>query len=254
MIKSAKRKNWTREQLLVAFNLYCQIPFGKLHSRNPDIIRFGALIDRTPSALAMKLVNIASLDPVITSSGRKGLSSVSSLDREMWEEMSSDWNSFVEKSESAIASLTNNTFDPKPLADNQDYTGKTKLVQKKARIGQRFFRNSVLSSYDWRCCITGLSQPALLNASHIIPWKDCTENRLNPRNGLALSALHDRAFDLGIISIKEDFTIMVSSKYFQSDDVFSRDFLVSFDGKKIYTPEKFSPDKLFLEYHNDNIF
>ena len=60
-----KSNNWTREQLLVAFNLYCQLPFGKLHSRNPDIIRLAEMIGRNPGALAMKLVNIASLDPVI---------------------------------------------------------------------------------------------------------------------------------------------------------------------------------------------
>jgi len=64
---------WTYEQLLVAFTLYSQIPFGKLHARNPDIIHYANLIGRTPSALAMKLVNIASLDPFIIESGRSGL-------------------------------------------------------------------------------------------------------------------------------------------------------------------------------------
>ena len=69
----SKRSGWTRQQLLVAFNLYYQMPFGKLHSRNPEIIKYADLIERTPSALAMKLTNIASLDPEITSTGRKGL-------------------------------------------------------------------------------------------------------------------------------------------------------------------------------------
>ena len=63
---------WTREQLLVAFALYCRLPFGRLHYRNPEIIRFAEAIGRTPSALAMKLTNIASLDPEITSTGRRG--------------------------------------------------------------------------------------------------------------------------------------------------------------------------------------
>lgn len=65
----AERLAWTRQQLLVAFSLYCQTPFGKLHSRNPEIIKYADLINRTPSALAMKLTNIASLDPAITSTG-----------------------------------------------------------------------------------------------------------------------------------------------------------------------------------------
>lgn len=77
------RKNWTRQQLLVAFSLYCQMPFGKMHSRNPDIIKYAEYIGRTPSALAMKLTNIASLDPAITSTGRKGLKGASEADRKM---------------------------------------------------------------------------------------------------------------------------------------------------------------------------
>ncbi len=60
-----KSTYWSREQLLIAFNLYCQMPFGKMHSKNPDIIRFADLIGRTPSALAMKLTNIASLGRVL---------------------------------------------------------------------------------------------------------------------------------------------------------------------------------------------
>ncbi|MEO6353373.1 MAG: hypothetical protein ABIO19_15380 [Burkholderiaceae bacterium] len=100
-----KSNNWTREQLLVAFNLYCQLPFGKLDQRNPDIIRFAAMIGRTPSALAMKLVNIASLDPVITDSGRKGLNGASKLDRAMWDEMQHNWNNFVLESQTMINAL-----------------------------------------------------------------------------------------------------------------------------------------------------
>ena len=101
----ASNKGWTRQELLIAFGLYCQMPFGKLHSRNPDIIKNAELIGRTPSALAMKLTNIASLDPVITSSGRKGLSGASSADRKIWQEMQSDWESFALASESATASI-----------------------------------------------------------------------------------------------------------------------------------------------------
>ena len=70
---SVTRKGWARQQLLVAFSLYCQMPFGKLHSRNPEIIKFAEHIGRTPSALAMKLTNIASLGPATTSTERKGL-------------------------------------------------------------------------------------------------------------------------------------------------------------------------------------
>ena len=74
---------WTTEQLKLAFHLYCQLPFGKLHSRNAEVINLGQLLGRTPSAVAMKLVNFASLDPAITGTGRTGLPGASRLDREV---------------------------------------------------------------------------------------------------------------------------------------------------------------------------
>jgi putative restriction endonuclease len=61
------------------------MPFGKMHYRNPEIIKYAGVIGRTPSALAMKLSNIASLDPAITTTGRKGLIGASATDKAMWE-------------------------------------------------------------------------------------------------------------------------------------------------------------------------
>ena len=66
----SNKGHWTPEQLKLAFAFYCQTSFGKLHSKNPQIIELAKLIGRTPSALAMKLVNFASLDPSITDTGR----------------------------------------------------------------------------------------------------------------------------------------------------------------------------------------
>jgi putative restriction endonuclease len=73
--------NWTRNDRLIAFALYCRTPFGKMHSRNLEIIKLAGLLGRTPSSLAMKLVNFASLDPAITSTGRSGLEGESKGDR-----------------------------------------------------------------------------------------------------------------------------------------------------------------------------
>jgi len=82
---------WTKEQLKLAFYLYCQLPFGKLDMRTPKVISLAKLIGRTPGAVAMKLNNFASLDPAITSTGRKGLEGASNLDREVWAEFHADW-------------------------------------------------------------------------------------------------------------------------------------------------------------------
>ncbi|MBU4289132.1 MAG: HNH endonuclease [Proteobacteria bacterium] len=256
------RSNWNRQQLLVAFYLYCQIPFGKLHSRNPEIIKYASLVGRTSSALAMKLTNIASLDPAITSTGRKGLKGASLADRMMWEEMQNDWENFVAESQQAIKAVAGANEpvmvveDKTNLNENEpvDYTGSNKTIQTKARVGQNFFRKAVLSSYNWRCCITGLAVPRLLVASHIIPWSEDAENRLNPRNGLSLSILHDKAFDIGLITINEDMTVRVSRKELVDDDAFYIATLLSYEDKPISLPEKFFPHADFLAYHRKYIF
>lgn len=193
---------WTREQLLVAFTLYSQIPFRKLHALNPDIIHYAGLIGRTPSALAMKLVNIASLDSFNIESGRRGLTGASKADRELWQEMDLDSDAFEQQFQSAMATLE------KPLTSLQethaaDFSGKERTTIIKARVGQQLFRKRVLDAYENRCCLTGLEEPMLLVASHIRPWNNAVEYRLNPSNGLCLSSLHNKAFDRGLITFNE---------------------------------------------------
>jgi predicted restriction endonuclease len=247
---------WTREQLMVALALYCRIPFGKLHSRNPDIIKYSKLIGRTPDALAMKLTNIASLDPAITTTGRKGLPGASSADRQLWEEVQQDWDNFAIKSEELIAKLNPDEALQQDGSDDdeqEDYSAPDRTTLQKVRVGQRFFRKAVLSAYGYKCCMTGLSIPRLLVASHIVPWRHDIANRRNPMNGLALSMLHDKAFDLGIITIGEDMTIRVSKKIMRRDE-FCQASLNIYDGKPIALPEKFSPRAEFLEHHRGNVF
>ena len=253
------RKAWSRQQLLVAFSLYCQIPFGKMHSRNPEIIKFAKIIQRTPSALAMKLSNIASLDPVITQSGRKGLEGASATDKAMWDEMQQDWQRFALDAQSATASFGSEVEVSSDQLDSSldvpaDYTGKNKASLVTVRVGQQFFRRSVLSAYDNRCCITGLAIPVFLVASHIVPWRIDEKNRLNPRNGLCLSSIHDKAFDIGMITITKEMTVKVSKCYMGSKDSFYEMALMAYDGKPIAVPEKFQPSEEFLSYHRENIY
>lgn len=256
----AIRIGWTHPQLLVAFYLYCQMPFGKMHSRNPEIIKYAELIGRTPSALAMKLTNIASLDPAITSTGRKGLQGASATDKIMWEEMQTNWEQFAIKSRQAISNYGLTFEFDSAICDTSmtdeiiDYTGSNKTVQTTIRIGQDFFRRSVLSAYNFRCCITGLAVPKLLVASHIIPWRIDEANRLNPKNGLCLSMLHDKAFDIGIITITEDMTISVSREYIANADDFFKSALLAYDNRPISLPEKFQPHREFLDYHRQYVF
>ena len=250
------RSAWTREQLLVAFDLYCRLPFGRLHSRNPEIVEVANAIGRTPSALAMKLVNIASLDPAITSTGRRGLNRASSNDRAMWEEMQSDWERFAVECQSAVRTLvdTGNGDAEGDEGDDEFPLGEDRLVRAKMRAGQTFFRAAVLSAYDSRCCVTGLSIPTLLVASHIVPWRVDVQNRANPRNGLLLSALHDKAFDAGLLTISEEMTVQVSGDHMRGADRYFSEAIGRFDGQRISLPEKFAPHPDFLDYHRRHIF
>lgn len=242
---------------MAAFEIYCcRLNFGSFHSRNPEIVRFASAIGRTPSALAMKLSNIASLDPLIVSSGRVGLKSASSADRAMWEEMSQDWDNFSLQLKENLDAIG---LSDEPPADNvidgplePAPTGWDRTVTTTARVGQAFFRAAVLSAYNQTCCITGLSITRLLVASHIVPWSHDPVNRVNPRNGLSLSALHDRAFDSGLLTINDDMTVRVSPSY--PEDLFFSGSVASYHGKPIRLPEKFAPDPDFLAYHRENIF
>ena len=252
----ASNTAWTRQQLLVAFSLYCRLPFGRLHQRNPEIIRFAEAIGRSPSAMAMKLSNIASLDPAITSTGRTGLRQASSSDRQLWREMHDDWGKFALESEQAVRELgtlgeLEGNISPDPSFEQM---GEERTTLTSVRVGQQFFRSTVLSAYGGRCCISGLSIPSLLQAGHIIPWHRDERNRVNPRNGLSLSVLHHAAFDAGIITINEDMTVRVSQTYAKRNDVFFSAAIELYDRQPIHPPEKFAPSKDFLSYHRKHIF
>lgn len=252
---------WTHEQLKLAFHLYCQLPFGKLHSRNPEIVELARLIGRTPSAVAMKLVNFASLDPAITSTGRSGLGNASCLDREIWAEFHADWEGLAIECNGLRAALAESSgalptpvLDMDEAASLEDFTGETRRVVTEQRIKQHFFRRAVLSSYRGRCCMSGLSEPRLLIASHIVPWRKDKANRLNPSNGLCLSAIHDKAFDKGLIALSDDFRVLVSTELLRSKDDFIQRVILPLSGRPIELPERFVPDAGLIARHRAEEF
>src|SRR4051812_7051980 len=95
-------KRWTRAELLGALNLYHKLTFGQLTARQPAIIAVAEKLEREPNSLAMKLSNLASLDPVQKLRGIKGLPGASKLDQEVWNEFHADLNETVPASEEAI--------------------------------------------------------------------------------------------------------------------------------------------------------
>ncbi|HEJ7172717.1 HNH endonuclease [Serratia marcescens] len=250
----AAAKLWTREELLIAFTLYSQIPFGKLHSRNPEIIHYAKLIGRTPSALAMKLVNLASLDPYIIGSGRSGLKGASNADRALWLEMGHDTEAFNQQCQLAMEHLEEETVTPGLNESPKDFSGSERISTVKTRVDQNLFRKNVLEVYEYRCCVTGLEEPALLVASHILPWSHSIEQRLNPSNGLCLSSLHDKAFDRGLITFDDKLELVLSPQLKKLKSSIYVDNFEKYEGKKLRLPLSCHPDRKHLAYHRDNIF
>lgn len=246
---------WTREHTLAAFHLYTLLAFGKLHHRTPEIQQLASWQGRTPSSLAMKLVNFASLDPQIIASGRAGLSGASNQDRELWSALQHNWDMIAEEAASAYTDLAlahGVQADSELLKEVEEEIGEgwTRSAIVQVRVHQARFRRAILASYDSTCCISGLRHEKLVIASHIIPWSQDTKNRLNPQNGLCLSALHDRAYDQGLITVLPDFTVRVSPKLIMDQNDFLMTSLLNLDGMMIKLPERFRPSPEFLSAHS----
>lgn len=265
----ASSVKWTRRDFLIALNLYCKLPFGKLHRRNPLIIEVAGKMGRTPSSLAMKLCNFASVDPVQQERGIRGLSGATRQDRKMWDEFHDDLANLAPESEEILHDLFTTDEDKEldflrrdrvhiePIVRSVIPSGPTEAkALVRVRRGQQFFRQAILNAYGVRCCITGISVPRLLIASHIKPWCDFPKDRLNLRNGLCLSTLHDAAFDSGLITLDEGLCLVLSKRirsYFPQPTL-EQNF-VPFAGKRIRLPEMLAePEPLFLAYHRRKIF
>jgi putative restriction endonuclease len=259
---------WTREHFLIALNLYHKLEFGKLHERNPLIIDVARKMGRTPGSLAMKLCNFASLDPVLQDRGIRGLPGATKLDRAVWAEFRQDYQNLAPTSEELLHNLFTSEDDKEVDFLQRDRirlerprfkqpfgpTEKQQLV--KVRRGQQFFRQTILNAYDIRCAISGINIPTLLVASHIKPWSQFPEERLNPRNGLCLSAIHDAAFDAGLITFDKNWNLKLSSalaSYFPNPSL-EQNFFV-YENKSLRLPIQIAePSQEFLEFHRNSIF
>lgn len=249
------KRNWTREEGILALALYFELPFGQLYSENKKIIELAAFINRTPSSVSMKLCNFARFDPELAQRGVAGLKNGSRLDEMLWNEFYQNTDALLEE-----VDKINGAMDLILLNTDLEIEipkGAEGLALTKIRKGQAFFRNTILSAYSNTCCITGINLPKLLQASHIKSWKDSNPatERNNPTNGLCLNYLHHKAFDSGYITIDENYKIVISK---QLQDNLTKDnyriLFEKYEGKSINLPHRFLPNKSFIEYHNSHVF
>ena len=132
--------------------------------------------------------------------------------------------------------------------------GKDRICSAKVRVNQDFFRELILDEYRTQCCVSGLNVPEVLRASHIVGWAEDEANRLNPANGLCLSATYDAAFDRHLISFDADYRLIFSPVLaeFCGNPAFQSQFK-AFEGQSIAMPRRFRPDPTFLEKHRGKL-
>lgn len=249
------KRNWTEEELILAFNLYCKLPFGQFHHNNRKVIELAEIVGRTPSAVSLKLSNFARLDPIHKKRGVSGMSHGSKLDQIIWGKFNNNWDELAFESELLLARARGQ----KELDIVRDLesmpAGKEKEAMVKVRVNQNFFRSMILANYRNACSVCSIPETRLLIAAHIIPWSVDASLRMNPTNGICMCVLHEKAFDAGLIAVNDDYMLLLSLtiKSLSSSPAIQRGFIV-YDGYKLNSPDKFQPEKKFVKYHRDNVF
>lgn len=245
-------KHWSRNELIVAFNLYLKLPFGKLHSGTKEIKDLAELIGRTSGSVAMRLNNFAHIDPYHQQRGITGLANGVKQVQPIWDEFIHNQEELVFESEKILAEYKHETIEeayPEIVFDLKDLKGEVKIRAVKTRVNQSVFRQMVLKTYVNQCAISGINLPELLVAGHIIPWSENDHERLNPENGICLSNLYDRAYERGLICIDTNYKILLSKRLkAEVSRDFYEQFFGRFENQLIRLPKTYQPRKEFLEY------
>jgi putative restriction endonuclease len=245
---------WTRDELILAFELYCRIPFRQTKANDPRVQELAQLLHRSPAAVARKLGNFGAFDPVLREQNISGLGHGSQLDRQVWDEFHSDWNGLVFEAHELRHSIAKPAVEESDPVLSAPFGPSERTRTTKERVHQTFFRQTVLSSYEATCCITGLRITECLVASHIVPWSVDDRCRTDPANGLCLSATFDRLFDRGLLTVTADYTVKLAPRLLQSSDQVTLKLIRGYHAKPIKLPHRFPPSKQHLDWHYRNVY
>lgn len=242
---------WTREETIIAFNVYCKIPFESSNKTHPLIVKYAKILGRSASALNMKIGNLGRLDPKLQERGIVGLTHGAKMEQEVWNEFYANPDKLAFESECLIAKYAKMNVENITNIDLNDLPeGKERLAIVKQRVNQSFFRSAVICSYNFKCCITGVGIPELLEACHIVDWSEDKTNRSNPENGLCLNTLFHKAYDKYLIAITPDYNIIISDEMIEkTEDSSFKNYLLELRNKKLLLPNRFYPKREFLDCH-----
>ena len=123
----------------------------------------------------------------------------------------------------------------------------------KVRLGHDYFQNAVVNTCAGRCGVTQLGIRGLLIASHILPWSTHERERLNVRNGLCLSRLHDAAFDRHLISFDDNLRLLLSKRLrSELPQRAVQENFAAYEGSALEMPEdSVLPDLAFMAEHRE---
>ena len=185
---------WSREDIIIAYALYCVTPLGKINPSNKVIQQVAEIIPHSVASIVMRMRNFRYIDPKVSS----GLKNVAKADRMIYEEFKHDWGSLSLEAETLTGLAI---FDSSPLQGAKPLSSLTN--HGKVSRERHFFKQAVLAAYDDRCFISGCALPQMLVASHIKPYSQCRSeaDRVSPDNGICLNTFYDKAFDRGLITI-----------------------------------------------------
>ncbi len=242
---------WSREDIIIAYALYCVTPLNQINPRNEVIQQVSEIIPHSVASIVMRMKNFRYIDPNISS----GLGHVAKADKIIYEEFKHDWGALSIEAET-LTGL--DLFDSTPLHGAKPLSS---LTDKRRVTRERvFFKKAVLSTYDDRCYVSGCALPQMLVASHIKPYSKCRSeaDRVNPENGICLNTFYDKAFDSGLMTITPSMKVHISPivKTLSNDD-FTAFWLLNLEGMILPPPPpppRFPPRREYLEYHNDEIF
>ena len=241
---------WTREEMILALDLYFRIPFGQIHKTNPDIIKLADFIGRSPSSVGMRLGNYAACDPAIIAAGLHGLDGGGDACREYWNEFSAHRGKLRDAAiecRARIIEIDDNLgIVPSHVSEWDSFVDELYNIR---------FQNIVKKNYQDRCAISGLNLPQCLVGCHIIPLDVDKDLAYKANNGICLNILYARPYMEGLIGIDPDYRIHFSSKL-QAHCLDSGYHLYKrYEGKQLLLNSVIvKPDPHLLERHMDTIF
>lgn len=257
----SRQNLWTDEEVTLALLLYLSRPFGQLRSTHPDVVRLASLLGRTPGAVSRKIGNLGFCDDSLQAQGISGLANGAKVDKLVWEHyvgskrgelplepLLEDAAHIARVKDIDIDFLFEANGANVPANAPTGLVGEERLVLRKERVYQNFFRNMVLAGYDGRCAISGLRLPMLIEAAHIVPWANRKDVRLLPSNGIALNPLLHRAYDAHLLGVDGKRRVYVSRALRRAAaDTRMESFFETIDGSMLQSSRHFSPSEELLE-------